>query len=109
MLSRLVRGCIALAFTVACVLIYPATALLIPSRAYEGSKLSYMALALQHEPTAYRSLLARAGAVLDGPEPMLPRLVRGCIALAFTACVLAVACSQPTALLIPSRAASSVI
>ena len=28
-----------------------------------------------------------AGAVLANPEPMLARLVRGCIALAFTACV----------------------
>ena len=53
-----------------------------------------MALALQREPTAYRSLLTRAGAVLADPEPMLARLVRGCIALAFTACVLAVACSH---------------
>ena len=35
-----------------------------------------------------------AGAVLADPEPMLARLVRGCIALAFTACVLAVACSH---------------
>ena len=34
------------------------------------------------------------GAVLADPEPMLPHLVRGCIALAFTACVLAVACSH---------------
>ena len=53
-----------------------------------------MALALQREPTAYRSLLTRAGAVLADPEPMLSRLVRGCIALAFTAYVLAVACSH---------------
>ena len=44
-----------------------------------------MALALQREPTAYRSLLMRLGAVLADPEPMLARLVRGCIALAFTA------------------------
>ena len=35
-----------------------------------------------------------AGAVLADPETMLARLVRGCIALAFTACVLAVACSH---------------
>ena len=46
-----------------------------------------MALALQREPTAYRSLLMVAGVVLADPEPMLARLVRGCIALAFTACV----------------------
>ena len=53
-----------------------------------------MALTLQREPTAYSSLLARAGAVLADPEPMPTCLVRGCIALAFTACVLAVACSH---------------
>ena len=47
-----------------------------------------MTLALQREPTAYRSLLTRAGAVLADPEPVLARLVRGCIALAFTACQL---------------------
>ena len=62
--------------------------------AVKGGKLRYMALALQREPTAYRSLLTRAGAVLADPEPMLSRLVRGCIALAFTAYVLAVACSH---------------
>ena len=48
-----------------------------------------MALAMEREPTAYRSLLMVAGAVLAGPEPMPCRLVRGCIAMAFTACVLA--------------------
>ena len=104
MLSRLVRGCIALAFT-ACV---PAvacsqpTALLNPSR---GSELSYMTLALQREPTAYRSLLMRLGAVLADAKSMLARLVRGFIALAFTARVLAVA-RAATAWLAPSRAAS---
>ena len=84
MLARLVRGCIALAFT-ACV---PADQ---SSHRHadtvKGGELSYMALALQREPTAYRSLLMVAGAVLANPEPMLARLVRGCIALAFTACV----------------------
>ena len=53
-----------------------------------------MPLALQLEPTAYSSLLIVAGAVLADPGPMPARLVRGCIALAFTACVLAVACSH---------------
>ena len=53
---------------------------------------SYIALAMKREQTAYRSLLMRLGAVLADPEPMLSRLVCGCIALAFTACVLAVAC-----------------
>ena len=36
----------------------------------------------------------RLGAVFPDPEPMLARLVRSCIALAFTACVLAVACGH---------------
>ena len=40
-----------------------------------------MALALQREQTAYRSLLMVSGAVLADPEPMLSRLVRGCITL----------------------------
>ena len=53
-----------------------------------------MILALQREPTAYRSLLTRARAVVADPEPMLSCLVQGCIALAFTACVLAVARSH---------------
>ena len=46
-----------------------------------------MALALQRELTAYRSLPMMAGAVLADPEPMPSRLVRGCIALVFTASV----------------------
>ena len=53
-----------------------------------------MALAMEREPNAYRSLLMVAGTVLADPERMLARLVRGCIALAFTACVPAVACSH---------------
>jgi hypothetical protein len=65
--------------------------------AVKGGKLSYMALAMKREQTAYRSLLMVAGAVLADPKPMLSRLVRGCIALAFTACVLAVACMHPLA------------
>ena len=61
----------------------------------KGGELSYMTLALQREPTTYRSLLMRLGAVLADPEPMLARLLRGCIALAFTAGVRAVCCNQP--------------
>ena len=38
--------------------------------------------------------MMRLGAVLADPEPMLARLVRGCIALAFTAGVRAVATSH---------------
>ena len=91
MLARVVRGCIALAFT-ACV---PAVACIHRhADAVKGGELSCMALVMQREPTAGRSLLMVAGAVLADPEPMLARLVRGCIALAFTACVLAVACSH---------------
>ena len=45
-----------------------------------------MTLALQREPTACTSLLMLLGAVAADPGPMLARLVRGCIALAFTAC-----------------------
>ena len=104
MLSRLVQGCIDLAFT-ACVLAVACSHRL--ADPVKGGELSYMTLALQSEPTAYRSLLMRLRAVMADPEPMLARLVRGCIALAFTACILAVACSH-RALLIPSRAASSV-
>ena len=56
--------------------------------------LSYMTLALQRERTAYRSILMVAEAALADAEPILARLVRGCIALAITASVLAVACSH---------------
>ena len=59
--------------------------------AVKGGQLKYMTLALQREPTAYRPLLTRARAAVAGPERMLSRLVRGCIALAFTASVRAVA------------------
>ena len=53
-----------------------------------------MTPAMQREQSTYRSLLTRAGVVLGDPEPMLARLVRGCIVLAFTASVLAVTCSH---------------
>ena len=61
MRSRLVRGCIALAFTasvpaVACIHRHADTV--------KGGELSCMGLAMQHEPTAYRSLLKVARAVL---------------------------------------------
>ena len=79
MLSRLVRGCIALAFT-ACVLVVACSHRL--ADPVKGVKLSYMTLALQREPTAYRSLLTRAGAVLADPEPVLARLIRGGLAVA---------------------------
>ena len=84
MLARLIRGCIALPFT-ACVLAVACSHRL--ADAVKGGELSYMTLEMEREPTAYRSLLPRARAVLAGPELMLARLVRGCIALAFTACV----------------------
>jgi len=63
--------------------------------AVKGGKLSYMALALQREPTAYRLLLMRPRAVPADPKPMLARLVRGYIALAVAARVRADACSLP--------------
>ena len=59
--------------------------------AVKGGKLSYTALAMEREQTAYRSLLPLSGAVLADPERMPSRLVRGCIALAVTASVRAVA------------------
>ena len=66
-----------------------------------------MRLALQRDPTTYRSLMMRLEAALADPEPMLARLVRGCIALAFTAGVRAVATSHRLADRFLSRAASS--
>ena len=65
-----------------------------------------MTLALQREPTAYISLLTLTAAVLAEPEPMPARLVRGCIALAFALLAYSLL-HAATALLIPSRAASS--
>ena len=53
-----------------------------------------MALAMEREQTAYCSLLMVAGTVLADPERMLARLVRSCIALAFTATVPADQSSQ---------------
>jgi len=53
----------------------------------KGGELSYMTLAMEREHNACSSLLRLMTAVLADPEPMLSRLVRGCIALAFTACV----------------------
>ena len=66
MLARLVRGCIALAFTAGVRAVATSHRLADPVK---GSELSYMTLALQREPTAYRSLLTRARAVLANPEP----------------------------------------
>ena len=53
-----------------------------------------MALAMEREQTTYSSLLMVAGTALADPEPMLARLIRGCIALAFTATVPADQSSQ---------------
>ena len=74
-----------------CVPLHAATALLMPSR---GRELSYMAVATEREKTAYRSLRMVARVVLADPEPMASRLARSCIALAFTACVHAIASSH---------------
>ena len=40
----------------------------------KGGELSYMALAMQRESNAYRSLLMQLGGVLADPEPVLARL-----------------------------------
>ena len=82
--ARLVRGCIALTVTAR---VHADACSHRLADAVKGGELSYMALAMEREPTAYRSLLMVAGAVLAGPEPMPSRRVRGCIAMAFTACV----------------------
>ena len=105
MLARLVCGCIALAFTAS----VPAVAFshCLAEDAIKGGKLSYMAVVLQREPTAYRSLLMVAGAVLADPKAMLSRLVCGCIALTFTASVLAEQSSLPRPCAYRQRAASS--
>ena len=86
MLSRLVRDFITLAFT-ACILAVARSHRLADT--VKGGE--RMALAMQRQPTAYRSRMMLAGTVLAEPKPMLSRLVRGSIALAVTACVLAVA------------------
>jgi len=82
LLARLVRGCIAMAFTASVATDQSSHRL---ADAVKGGELSSMALAMEREPTAYRSLLMVAGAVLADPERMLARLGRGCIALSFTA------------------------
>ena len=67
-----------------------------------------MQIAVSCETTAYKSLLVLSWAARADPEPILARLVRGCIAMAFTASAPAEQMSNPaTALLMPSRAASS--
>ena len=55
----------------------------------KGGELSYMTLALQREQTAYRLLWMLSRAVLADTKSMLARLVRGCIAMGFTASVAA--------------------
>ena len=71
----------------------------------KGSKLSYTTVAMQCELIVYSSLLTLAGVVLADPEPMLARLESGCIALA--SLLTRPLINPATALLIPSRAASS--
>ena len=105
MQARLVRGCIAMAFTarvgaVACSHLI--------ADAVKGGELSYMALmTMEREQSAYRSVLPLAGALPADPQPSPLRLLRGCIAMPFTAGVRAVASRAGTAWLMPSRAASS--
>ena len=61
-----------------------------------------MALALEREHYA-----VVAGAVLADPEPMLARLVRGCITL-WSSLLAYLLLHAATAMLTPSRAASSI-
>ena len=80
MLAGLVRGCIAIwPSLLARPLINPATAFRQGRRAQ-----LHVVLALICEQTVYSSLLMRSGPLLADPKPMLSRLIRGCIAIAFT-------------------------
>ena len=89
---RLGRGCIALAIA-ACVHAV-ASSHRLADTIKVGGELSYTAVAMEREQIVHSSLMTLAGAVLADPKPMLARLVHDCIALAFTACVPAVACSH---------------
>ena len=69
--ARLVRGFIAIAFTAS----VPADqSCHRRADTVKGGELSYMALAMEREQTAYCSLLMVAGTVLAGPERILARL-----------------------------------
>ena len=61
---------------------------------FNGGQLSCMALAMAREPTAFRSLRIRPGAILTDPGALLARLLRGWLA---SACVpLARATARPS-------------
>ena len=90
MLARLVRGCIDMAFT-ACVLAVACSHCLADT-VKVGCELICMALAMEREPTGCSSLLMVLRTAVAGLDPMLVRLVCGCIALAVTVLVLAVVC-----------------
>ena len=62
--------------------------------AVKGGELSYTTLAMEREQTAYRSVLPLTGALAADREPIPLHLVRGCIAMPFTAGVRAVASSH---------------
>ena len=81
---QLVRGCIALAVTARVPADQSSPRLADPVK---GGELSYMVLAMEREQTRSIMLLMVAGVVLADPEPMPSRLIRGRIALAFTACI----------------------
>ena len=87
-LIHLLHGCIAMAFT-ACVPLPSVQSSHGLADTVKSGELSYMALALKREKFTYRLLLVLAGVVLTDPEPipirLQIRLVRGCIAMAFTA------------------------
>jgi hypothetical protein len=101
--ARLVRGCIALAFT-ACA---PALNHRLADTVNKGGELRYTTLAMEREHIASSSLLTLTRTVVADPEPMTACLVRGSFPLAFTPRVHAVSRSHRLAEVMPSRAARS--
>ena len=87
---RMVRGCIAMSFTAASVRAVASRHRLVDA-VKGGGELSYVTLAMEREHAMCRSVLTVAGAAVAGREPPPLRMVRGCIAMSFTAGVRAVA------------------
>ena len=79
MLARLVRGFIGMAFTARVPADQSSHRL---ADTVKGGEHRYMALAMEREQTAYRSILILPWVVLADHEPMLARLIRGGLALA---------------------------
>ena len=82
----------------ACVLLQPAIAVLLPSRA--PCELSYMALAMELDQSACSSLLTALGAARAGLQRVPARLMHRCIAMGFNARVRAVATSHRRAVVV---------